>query len=486
MTVIRTSDRLIADALAEARSTRPVAPGTSAGPARQRWPGDPADLTAGAHPGAGPLDLERLLAYSLKAGPIAPGSLDRDEGDAGGPALGAVSTRLRPVASAGGLHPVNAHLLVGQGCSLPPGRYVYGPLEHRAHRRGPAPYGVSGGTVVVLTVTAQRTASHYGHRAWPLLLLDTGHAVAALAMAALAHGHRARLTLDADASALAAAAGLPPPGRWHTAWPGTTPEHPLAAVHLTVRARGDEPDLAGPCPLIAWTTEPPAAPPAPGPAPGPAGRHAGAVLDALTRGTGAATWQPAESPINGADWFPAGAIADRRSAPPPLDGEPAPSDLATVLAAAAKTGSIAPSPCSLSWCAAVGGHSPGLVTADPAQTDTLRPVAGGEARPTLAVWAAAQGWLAEAGAVLLADGIPDSASPRGIRTEHLAAGYAVACAELTATALGLRTRPVGSWQGADLGAALGGPARQRWVVHGLALASPPPSSAPSHFGSDRR
>ncbi|MFC5744300.1 nitroreductase family protein [Actinomadura rugatobispora] len=482
MTVTPTSDRLAADALAEARSTRPVAPDTSAGPAGQRWTGDPAGLASGAHPGAGPLDLDPLLAYSLKAGPITRGALDRDEHDAGGPAPGALSTRLRPVASAGGLHPVNAHLLVGPGCSLPPGRYAYDPLEHRAHRRGPAPLGAPGGTVVVFTVTAQRTASHYGHRAWPLLLLDTGHAVAALAMAALAHGHRARLTLDADASTLAGAAGLPPPDRWHTEWPGTTPEHPLAAVQITVRAQGHGPGLTAPCPLTAWTDEPPAAPPAPGPAPGPAGRHAGAVLAALTRDTAAATWQPAESPITGEDSFPARAIADRRSAPPPLDGEPDPGDLATVLTAAVKAGSLVPSPSGLSWCAAVGGRSPGLVTADPARPGTPRPVAGGEARPTLAVWAAAQGWIAEAGAVLLADGIPDSAPPGRIRTEHLAAGYAVACAELTATALGLRTRPVGSWQGADLGAALGGPARQRWLVHGLALAS----ASPPSLRSDRR
>ncbi|WP_432816395.1 hypothetical protein [Streptomyces anulatus] len=78
---------------------------------------------------------------------------------------------------------MRAHLLIGPGCSLPPGRYAYDPRAHRAHRRGPAPDGVSPGVLVVLTVAASRTVAHYGHRAWPLLLLDTGHAAAALALA---------------------------------------------------------------------------------------------------------------------------------------------------------------------------------------------------------------------------------------------------------------------------------------------------------------
>ncbi|GAA4135573.1 hypothetical protein [Actinomadura keratinilytica] len=454
MTVAPAADRLVAEALAEARSTRPVGPDTPAGPARQRWTGTPVDLA----PGDGPLDLGRLLAFSLAARPLRPG--------------GPRSTRLRPVASAGGLHPVNAHLLVGPGCSLPPGRYAYDPLEHRARRRGPAPSQAPAGTVVVLTVTAQRTASHYGHRAWPLLLLDTGHAAAALAMAALAHGHHARLTLDAAADTLTAAAGLPAPGRWSSVWPGTTPEHPLAAVHVTARA----PAEPLPCPLTAWGTEPDAAPPAAGPAPSPAGARAGVVLDALCRTAAPATWWRAKAPFTGQEPSLAWAITNRRSAPPPLDGEPRPGDLAAVLAAARDAAPYGPS-----WCAAVGGPQPGLVTADPSQPETPRRIATGEARPTLAVWAARQTWLATAGAVLLAEGLPDAAPAARIRAEHLAAGYAAACAELTATARGLRTRPVGSWQAADLGAALGGPAGRRWIVHGLAAAS-----RPSHSWSDHR
>ncbi|MEV5409819.1 hypothetical protein AB0K60_13390 [Thermopolyspora sp. NPDC052614] len=384
------------------------------------------------------------------------------------------------MASAGALHPVNAHLMVGPGCSLPPGRYAYDPLEHRARLRGPAPADAPPGLAVVLTVTVQRTASHYGHRAWPLLLLDTGHAAAALAMAAVAHGYRARVTLNADAAELAAAAGLPAPGRWHATWAGTTPEQPLAAVHITLHA-----DASGRFdrrPLTTWAAEPFAAPPVAGPAsglaPGPAGRRAGAVLAALARSADSAVWWPAGSPPMCEGPSLARAIARRRSAPPPLNGQPDDAALATVLTSAGES-----SPCGPAWCAAVG-TPPGLVVADPAEPRVLRLVAKGEARPTLAVWAARQGWLAEAGAVLIGEGVPDGASAEQVRVAHLAAGYAVACAELTATALGLRTRPIGSWQAADLGAALGGRAGRRWILHGLALAAPLPVSLPSR--SERR
>ncbi|MCG5218108.1 nitroreductase family protein [Streptosporangium soli] len=463
------TDRLVAEALAEARSTRPVDPDTSAGPARQSWAGEPTDLAAE----GGALDLGHLLATSLKAGPVDRTAEPVDPGDG-------VSTRLRPAASAGGLHPVNAHLLVGPGCSVPPGRYAYDPLEHRAFRRGPAPANAPRGMVAVLTVTVQRTASHYGHRAWPLLLLDTGHAVAALAMAAIAHGHHARLTLNVNAARLAAAAGLPGPDRWNATWAGTTAEHSLAAVHITVRTPADQPGHLTPCPLTTWAAEPLATRPATGPAPSPAGHRAGAVLIALSRTTAPAIWWPAESSFSGEKSSLAQAIANRRSAPPPLHGQPDPGALAAVLSAAINAGPYGPA-----WCAAVG-MPPGLVTADPSEPKALRPIASGEARPTLAVWAARQGWLSQAGAVLLAEGVPDSASAEQIRVEHLAAGYAAACAELTATALGLRTRPIGSWQAADLGASLGGPAGQRWVIHGLALASPFRPSPPSHSRSDRR
>jgi hypothetical protein len=100
---------------------------------------------------------------------------------------------------------------------------------------------------------------------------------------------------------------------------------------------------------------------------------------------------------------------------------------------------------------------------------TLRRHAAGEARPTLAAWAAGQAWIADAGAVLLAHGCPADADAAHIRRTHLRAGFAVHLAHVTALRHGLAARPVGSWQQADLGAALGARPGRDWVVHGLAL-----------------
>ncbi|WP_461010093.1 nitroreductase family protein, partial [Streptomyces capparidis] len=252
--------RLVAEALAEARSGLPVGPDTPPGPVRARWPGDgvvPPEARAGQ------LDLAGVLRLSVRAG--VPGA-------DGGP-------RTRPAASAGARYPVRVHLLAGPGCPVPPGRYAYDPLDHRLHPRGPAPPGAAPGAVAVLTVAARRTVSHYGHRAWPLLLLDAGHTAAALALAALARGHAAAVTWDAGADALAAAAGLPAPRHWSALWPGTSVEHPLAAVHLRPREGAQDN-----CPLAPWTALPPGGPPLPAAAvpPDPRTDRAEAVLRALT------------------------------------------------------------------------------------------------------------------------------------------------------------------------------------------------------------
>ncbi|MEV5315427.1 SagB/ThcOx family dehydrogenase, partial [Streptomyces sp. NPDC052610] len=176
-------------ALARARTSEPPGPGTPAGPAVRAWPGPPRPI-----PAAGPadLDLHALLRLSLAA----------SDG----------SGRLRPASSAGALHPVDTELVVGTGCSLPPGRYGYDPLRHRVHHLGPPPDGTPPGVTAELSVTARRTVSHYGHRAWPLLLLDTGHAAAALCLAARA-----------------LATGGPEPRLDGLA------ENPLAAVHIPPR-----------------------------------------------------------------------------------------------------------------------------------------------------------------------------------------------------------------------------------------------------------
>ncbi|MFF1511309.1 SagB/ThcOx family dehydrogenase [Streptomyces sp. NPDC058326] len=355
-------------ALARARSPLRPGPDTPAGPAVRPWPGPPRPI-----PEAGPaeLDLRALLHLSLAA-----------SDDSG---------RLRPAASAGALHPVDTALVVGAGCSLPPGRYGYDPLRHRVHRLGEQPDRTPPGVIVELSVTARRTVSHYGHRAWPLLLLDTGHAAAALFLAARAlDTGEPEVRLDGRAGTALAAVRVPPPG----------PARPR---------------------------------------------------DGLLRG------RPSESAPTSEE------LLARRSAPPPLPGTPSPETLRAVLTTAARAGGG-----DLRWCAAVGLPRPGLV--EPASDGaTLRRRGAGEARPALAAWAAGQAWIADAGAVLLASGCPADADAPHIRRTHLRAGFAVHLAHVTARRHGLAARPVGSWQQADLGAALGAPPGQDWIVHGLAL-----------------
>ncbi|MFI2635226.1 SagB/ThcOx family dehydrogenase [Streptomyces collinus] len=358
-------------ALARARTPERPGPGTPAGGAVRAWPGPPT-----AFPKAGPeeLDVQLLLRLSLAA----------SDG----------SGRLRPAPSAGALHPVDTELTVGAGCSLPPGRYGYDPLRHRVHRLGRQPDGTPPGVTARLSVTARRTVSHYGHRARPLLLLDTGHAAAALYLAARALGvSEPGVRLDGRAESPLAAMHIPPPGR-------QGPVHPAGGARVP---------------------EPPEDRPA-----------------------------PAE-------------LLARRSAPPPFPGAPSPDALLAVLTTAARAGAG-----DLRWCAAVGPPRPGLV--EPAADGaTLRRYAAGEARPTLAAWAAGQAWIADAGAVLLAVGCPADADAPHIRRAHLRAGFAVHLAHVTAGRHGLAARPVGSWQQADLGAALGAAPGRDWVVHALAL-----------------
>ncbi|GGX29491.1 SagB/ThcOx family dehydrogenase [Streptomyces lomondensis] len=351
-------------ALARARRPEQPGPDTPAGRAVRTWPGPPGRLP---EPGPGELDLNLLLRLSLAAS------------DAAG--------RLRPAPSAGALHPVDARLAVGTDCPLPPGRYGYDPLAHRVHRLGPGPDEASPGATVELSVTPRRTTSHYGHRAWPLILLDTGHAAAALLLAGRALG-LAEPVLRLD---------------------GLT-EDPLATVHF------------GP----------------------PEGAH-------RLRPDGPTPDQ----------------LLARRSAPPPLRGTPPHDALSALLATA-----VDASGGELSWCVAVDEPQPHL--AELAPDGTLRRLAAGEARPTLAAWAAGQAWIAEAGAVLLGYGCPTDARAPLIRRAHLRAGLAVHLAHVAAVRQGLAARPVGSWQQADLGAALGAAPGRDWVVHGLALGATHP------------
>ncbi|MFF2860905.1 nitroreductase [Streptomyces rubiginosohelvolus] len=440
--VLPAAPDLLRAALVDARSPR--APELSSYVPERPFPWNALATANTGEPGTA-IDLDRVLRLSLAAPAGTPG-------------------RLRPVPSAGALHPVRAHLLVGPGCSLPPGRYAYDPRTHRAHRRGPAPDGVPPGALAVLTLAASRTVAHYGHRAWPLLLLDTGHAAAALALAGATTAD-VLVSLDADGSLLSAAAGLPGAPDWQDFWPGTEPELPLAAVRLTPPGSPVEAES----PLGAWAALPRASDPTPQPGADTtpprelaAARH---LLHRLAeaRGRPDGTWHPAPRLGELTD----DALLARRSAPPEDLNRPPEKELLTrILATAERVLPEGPA-----WTVALGGATPALHAAAPGRPG-LDVRAVGDARPTLAHWAAGQHWIGTAGAVLLAHGCPQDAPGTIVRSNHLAAGYAAGVAQAHATALGLSSRPIGSWQQADLGAALGDTPGRDWIVHGLALGAP--------------
>ncbi|MFE3096176.1 hypothetical protein ACFXG1_20430 [Streptomyces sp. NPDC059248] len=362
-----------------------------------------------------PAGLDSLLRYSVAGG------------------------RLRPAASAGALHPVSVRLLAGTGAGLPAGHYAYEPDTHRLHPVGPLTGPPPHGAFAVLGVAPERTVAHYRHRAWPLTLLDTGHTVAAL-VAAGAYGY----CLDP------APGTLPRPARTGPGSGGI----PLAAVRLT--PEGHLGDRAG-------AVAPPSGERAPAPHPDIA--DARRILRLLaSSGPPAGTWYTAHRRAA------RDVIAARRSAPPDVlaAAGPPPDALARRVLAAARSAA----PGGPDWWLAVGGPRPALLTHD---ADGLRTEATGPVLDTLARWAAGQAWIARTGAVLLAVGCPTGAGPARIRSDHLRAGYGIGHAHLAATALGLPARPVGAWQRADLGAALGGPAGQRWIVHGLAFGTAPGS-----------
>ncbi|GGZ60360.1 hypothetical protein GCM10010387_62570 [Streptomyces inusitatus] len=359
-------------------------------------------------------------------GPIAvPPALDRPL------ALSLAGDRLRPVPSAGALHPVEPRLLLGEGhpYGIAPGHYAYDPRRHRLHRLGPAPDPAPRNAFLVLGARPERTVSHYGHRGWPLVLLDVGHAAAGV---------------------LAAWPGPEPVEATLGVGPVEGMDFPLAGVRLA--GGGGTGEWAGS-----------GAPPEPPAAGVPADlAEARRVLGELARAEDGGWSAPGPGRTDPAP------LLRRRSADPARIGSgappPDPAALLRVLQAA-ESACRSQGP---RWCLAVGGTRPGLLRAERGTAATL---ATGHVLPTLAAWAAGQGWIAGAGAVLLAYGCPSDAAPGRVRRDHLLAGYGVGHAQIEATALGLASRPVGSWQHADLGAALGGEPGREWILHGLALGS---------------
>lgn len=137
-----------------------------------------------------------LLALSLAADP------DRVVG----------GVRLRRVPSAGGRYPVDARVhdptTGGRG-----GGRVYDPLAH-ALDGGPADAGPDDHADVVLHLAPERTAWRYGPRSLPVLLLDLGHAAAAVlaAAATLCRPRTAHLVPDGDRSRVVLTTGPGPDG----------------------------------------------------------------------------------------------------------------------------------------------------------------------------------------------------------------------------------------------------------------------------------
>ncbi|MFI1864809.1 nitroreductase [Streptomyces jumonjinensis] len=504
------SAHLVQEALARARSAAPVEPGPAVRSTPRR-PGEPLAV---------PPPLDRVLRLSLAGG------------------------RLRPVASAGALHPVETRLLVGPGCGIPPGRYGYDPGRHRLFREGDPPGPVPDGAFAALGARVGPTVAHYGHRAWPLVLLDVGHAAAAVTLARVA-GTESFLGVEPFPGVdCLSGVGSFPGADWHPgvgSLPGTgspLPARPGDRPSSTGRTgqvppadacvRGVRPGPDAPAAGCSRAEEPRAAGATPpggrGEPVDPAGSPPGAL--ALVRLTGrgeAGPWLaglahpagPLPAAASGAladDGAPAtpatsatsatpGILADARRvlgelarsgppitawatprgpAPPPslllrrrsahpaeLGSFRAPPDRAALARVLAEAHAACPE--GPRWCLALGGDRPGLAEAGP--DGALRTLATGDVLPTLAVWAARQGWIAGAGAVLLAYGCPHDATPRRVLRDHLRAGYGIGHAQLAAAALGLASRPIGSWQRADLGAALGGKPGRDWILHGLALAT---------------
>ncbi|MFI6520332.1 hypothetical protein ACIBF1_32610 [Spirillospora sp. NPDC050679] len=246
-------------------------------------------------------------------------------------ALAAEPGRVRPrrVPSAGALYPVDAHVL-HRGAV-----HRYDPVRHAL--TGWPPGADTGAFVVVLSLVPERTRWKYGRRALPSLLLDLGHAVAALAAAAAAIDAACQVWTDPDAGRLAPLTGSP---------------YSLAAVRI-----GSPPD-------------PPARPPAARPA--PTGDLVTDALAELSSGSGTPAWTDPGLPRH-----PPGVLLARRSATS-LTGRLDPADLDALL----------------HGTPLVAATADGLRSA-------AGSLARGDARPALAAWSGGGPAVAEAAAVLL-------------------------------------------------------------------------------------
>jgi hypothetical protein len=128
------------------------------------------------------------------------------------PAASDGTGRLRSAASAGAPHPVGARFAAGASRPLPPGRLGHDQLRPRVHRLGPAPAARCPGRPPNSPPPPRRTLSRSEYHTGPLILLDTGHATAALRLTERAPGRgRTAVLLDGGAEAPLAALHLDSP-----------------------------------------------------------------------------------------------------------------------------------------------------------------------------------------------------------------------------------------------------------------------------------
>jgi SagB-type dehydrogenase family enzyme len=118
------------------------------------------------------------------------------------------STDRRTIPSAGGLHPLRAHLVASRVTDLPQGLYRYDPLAHTLWLRTAGDHSMSlrnaalwqdaiqrAAAVIALCAQPERTRAKYGDRAQRYVWLEAGHAAqntyleaAALGLATVAIG----------------------------------------------------------------------------------------------------------------------------------------------------------------------------------------------------------------------------------------------------------------------------------------------------------
>ena len=359
---------------------------------------------AGADPG--PTDPARRPAPALALrGPGHPLARFPDRGPgglldlalAGDPARRVGGVRLRRVPSAGGRYPVDARL------AGPGGVLRYDPLRHALD--GPVP--PAGGCTLLLGVTAGRTTWRYGARSLPVLLLDLGHAVAAVLAAATALGLDARAVLGHPAASLAEA----------------LPDGALPARAVAIGSAA----AAVPVPAPGTPARPGGRPVPPAPPTAPEERALGAVL----RGgaAGPLRWPPAV-PVTAAT------VLARTSASWERLRRPRAAAVAAAAAVARAAGAEV--------VVVERDRSPALL-AELGRRSCGQPQVG------------------DAAALLLVTGAPEPGP--AVLVEHATAALAVHAAWLAATDAGAGARPVGCW----IHAGLRVDGRRRRVRHALAI-----------------